>query len=79
MATKRTTEHWRIKILDWGGVAWRWHQIGRHPAKFADRPSARHEIRNLRTTGLVADAAAEAVRIPAGAVDPEKFLGNGTD
>jgi len=79
MTNKPAAEHWRIRILDWGGNTWRWHRVGSHPAKFPDRPSARHEIRNLRTTGLVADAAAEAVKIPAGANEPDQYLGNTGD
>jgi len=72
MAT--THEHYRIKILDWGGDAWRWHRVGKHPAMFPDRTSARQEIRNLRSTGLVADALTKAVRIPEGGADVDKFL-----
>jgi hypothetical protein len=74
MTTKH--EHWRIKILDWGGDAWRWHYMGKHPAKFPSRPCAMHEIRSLRKMELVADAETEAVKIPAGASEPDQYLGN---
>jgi len=47
----------------------------KHPAKFADRPSATREISNLRGTPLLGDAVAEVVKIPAG-VDADKYLGN---
>jgi len=73
MATRK--EHWRIKIFDRRTDCWAWYRIGKHAAKFADRPSATREISNLRGTPLLGDAAAEVVKIPAGA-DADKYLGN---
>jgi hypothetical protein len=75
--SRHTTEpHWRIAILDFGCDGWRWHVLDKEPVEFSDRPTARKRREVLRILGLRGEAVAEAVKIPAGAVHPDMFLGN---
>ena len=61
MAT--TAEHYRIKILDWGGDGWRWHLLRSRPAEFRHSAAAHEKVKTLRAFHLENDAVGEDSRV----------------
>src|SRR5262249_41657501 len=69
-------EHWRIRILDFGGDGgWRWHRERAKPAEFSSKASALEKIETLEAFELAHGAVAEAVWIPA-TENADMYLGN---
>ena len=76
MTMTTTKEHWRIKVLHFGGDGWRWHLERNRPAEFHDAAKARETLEFLRAFKLGNQATAEVVQIPEGTKEADKYLRN---
>ena len=72
-------EHWRIKILDFGTGACRWCSDRGRVAEFQSEAAAIEKLGVVEAFRLGPRGMAEVVKIPSGATEPDKFLGNVKD
>jgi len=68
--------HWRIRIRDRPGDAWRWHRDREGIAGFPNKSAACEKIEMLRAFCLEDLAVAEAVSIPECVGNADEYLGN---